>query len=127
MTHIKTWFDRARPTLIPGESRRVSESWRALQAVSESLGDLESSRGSPIAHGPHSLLLLFLLSALLHLSFLLLDLLLLLLLLFTSHRTVQSLPTAKMFLASGDMPNAFQATFLKTVSPVRLSSLTRHL
>ena len=54
MTHIKTWFDRARPTLIPGESQRVSESWRALQAVSESLGDLESSRGSPRAHGPHS-------------------------------------------------------------------------
>ena len=54
MTHIITWFHRARPTLIPGESPRVSESWRALQAVSESLGDLESSRGSPNAHGPHS-------------------------------------------------------------------------
>ena len=54
MTHIKTWIDGARPTLIPGESWKVLESWRALQAVSESLGDLESSPGSPNAYGPHS-------------------------------------------------------------------------
>ena len=37
-----------------GESRRVSESWRALQEVSESLRDFESSRKSPNVYSPHS-------------------------------------------------------------------------